>query len=332
VDDNNQHTLPHAAERLKKLIHTVQDQNQWFTPKNVKKALSAIALILSSENLVKWVEKYSLLTESREKQRIGIILAGNIPLVGFHDFLSVIIAGHHFFGKLSSKDYQLLPVVAEILFDIQPDLTDYIDFVEGQFKSIDAIIATGSDNSARYFDFYFSKYPNIIRRNRNGIAILNGSESSADLVGLGEDIFSYFGLGCRNDSKIYVPIDYDFNPFLNTLEPYRHLVNHKKYYNNYVYNRAKYLTQQIPVIDTGFLLLREEVEIASPPGVIFFEYYNNKENLKSEIALLRDKIQCIVSHDKQFNPVCFGNTQYPDLWDYADNIDTIEFLISLNPK
>ncbi len=315
---------------LSRLIQTVKDQNPWFTPDNVRTALSAIARSLTPENLVTWTAMYPALEKEANPRRIGVTMAGNIPLVGFHDFLSVLMTGNHFIGKLSSKDNLLLPAVARILMDIEPGFTGQIDFTEGSFTGINAIIATGSDNSARYFDFYFDRYPNIIRRNRNGIAILDGLENSSELNALGEDIFCYFGLGCRSISKLFVPDNYDFTPLINTLQSYSHLADHIKYKNNITYNRARYTLQQIPFLDAGSLLFREDQEIASPPGVVFFEYYNQLEELNSKLNLLRDKVQCTVSHNKLFQSIGFGKSQYPDLWGYADGIDTMKFLLSLN--
>ncbi len=322
--------FPSSANVLKHLIDTVQHQNPWFTPDNVRTALSAIARSLTPENLNTWIAMYPDLEKEANPRRIGVTLAGNIPLVGFHDFLSVLIAGHHFTGKLSSKDDRLLPSVASLLSETEPKFSGLMDFTPGQLEAIDAIIATGSDNSARYFDYYFARYPNIIRRNRNGIAILDGKESSPELTALGEDIFCYFGLGCRSISKLFIPENYDFTPLIRALQAYNYLADHKKYMNNYSYNRARYTLQQMAFIDTGFLIFREEEEIASPPAVIFFEYYNQPEELNKKLNLLQDKIQCTVSHNKHFQSIGFGKSQYPDLWEYADGIDTIKFLLSLN--
>jgi len=322
--------LPVSAVGLSQLIHTVQGQNPWFTPENVTSALSSIAQSLTRENLVTWTSMYPALEGETIPRRIGVTMAGNIPLVGFHDFLSVLMSGHHFIGKLSSKDDRLLPAVAHLLTEIEPEFNGLIDFSAGDFTSIDAIIATGSDNSARYFNYYFARYPNIIRRNRNGIAILDGLENRSELNALGEDIFCYFGLGCRSISKLFVPENYDFTPLINALQAYSHLADHKKYKNNYTYNRGRYTLQQMAFIDAGFLLFRKEDEMASPPGVVYFEYYNQQEELKKRLNLLQDKIQCTVSHNKHFNSIGFGKSQYPDLWEYADGIDTMKFLLSLN--
>ena len=322
--------LPESAINLSQLIHTVQDQNPWFTPENVRTALSSIARSLTSKNLNTWTSMYPALESIITPKRIGVTMAGNLPLVGFHDFLSVLMTGHYFTGKLSSKDDRLMPALARLLTEIEPDFNQCIDFTDEAFASIDAIIATGSDNSARYFDYYFAGYPNIIRRNRNGIAVLDGLESSRELTALGEDIFCYFGLGCRSISKLYIPENYDFTPLISALQSYNYLADHKKYMNNYTYNRAIYSLRQMTFIDTGFLLFREEDEIASPPGVIFFEYYDKPEALKKRINLLRDKIQCTVSHIKHIQSIGFGKSQYPDLREYADGIDTIKFLLRLN--
>ncbi len=329
-NEGKQPGIPGSAAGLGQLIHTVQEQNPWFTPENVSTALSAIAQSLTPENLTTWTSLYPALERETIPKRIGVTMAGNIPLVGFHDFLSVLIAGHHFIGKLSSKDDRLLASVASLLTEIEPEFSELVDFTPAHFEVIDAIIATGSDNSARYFDYYFARYPNIIRRNRNSIAILDGKESRSELTALGEDIFCYFGLGCRSISKLYIPENYDFTPLINALQSYNYLADHKKYINNYTYNRARYRLQQMTFIDTGFLLFREEDEIASPPGVIFFEYYNKPEGLKKRLNLLQDRVQCTVSHNKHFPSVGFGKSQYPDLREYADGIDTVKFLLGLN--
>ncbi len=329
-NEANQSDLPVSAVKLIQLIHTVQDQNPWFTPDNVTTALSAIAQSLTPENLANWTSMYPELNNETSPKRIGVTMAGNIPLVGFHDFLSVLMAGHFFTGKLSSKDDRLLPAVTSLFTEIEPGFSGLIDFTIGHFETIDAIIATGSDNSARYFDYYFARYPNIIRRNRNGIAILDGLESRSELNALGEDIFCYFGLGCRSISKLFVPGDYDFNPLIRALKAYNHVADHRKFQNNITYNRARYTLQQMAFIDAGFLLFREEDEMASPPGVVNFEYYSKPETLKRRLNLLREKIQCIVSHNNHFNSIGFGKSQYPDLWEYADGIDTMKFLLSLN--
>jgi hypothetical protein len=330
VNRVKQPRLPVSAVELIQLIDTVQEQNPWFTPENVSTALTAIAQSLTREKLETWTAMYPALKNETTPRCIGVTMAGNIPLVGFHDFLSVLVSGNRFIGKLSSKDDRLMPAIARMLAEIEPRFTGKIDFTEGNFTAIDAIIATGSDNSARYFDYYFARYPNIIRRNRNGIAILDGSESSADLSALGEDIFCYFGLGCRSISKLFVPENYDFTSLIQAIQVYSHLADHKKYQNNITYNRARYTLQQMPFIDAGFLLFREEQEIASPPGVIYFEYYTKPEGLTMRLSLLREKIQCIVSRNQHFNPFAFGRSQYPDLWEYADGIDTMKFLLSLN--
>lgn len=322
--------FPSSANVLKHLIDTVQDHNPWFTPDNARTALSAIAGSLTPEKLGTWTAMYPALKKEANPRRIGVTMAGNIPLVGFHDFLSVLMSGHHFNGKLSSKDNLLLPALTQLLIEIEPDFNNCIDFTDGAFTSIDAIIATGSDNSARYFDYYFARYPNIIRRNRNGIAILDGFESLSELTALGEDIFCYFGLGCRNVAKLYVPERYDFTPLLKAIQSYSHLAAHKKYRNNITYNRARYSLQQIPFLDAESLLFREEEEIASPPGVIHFELYGNPDELKKRLSLIRHKVQCIISHIDHFPSIGFGTSQYPDPWEYADGIDSMKFLLSLN--
>ena len=310
------------------LIIKLQTFNPWFTEENVRESIHSIAKLLKKETLNKWLSDYSICVKSAKK--IGVVLAGNIPLVGFHDFLSVLVTGNIFIGKLSSKDNKILPFLKTVLSEMNKEFDELIFFPEDKLENIDAVIATGSDNSARYFNYYFGKYPNIIRKNRNGIAILNGKESDNDLENLGKDIFQYFGLGCRNVSKLLVPERYDFNTFFISIEKYNYLYNHYKYANNVDYNRSIYLMNKTPHLDNGFLLLKEDASITSPLGVLYYSFYSSDKDLEKYIAENSDKIQCIVSNISSIdNIIAYGKSQYPELWDYADGIDTIEFLVKL---
>ncbi|MBI5010411.1 MAG: acyl-CoA reductase [Bacteroidia bacterium] len=313
-------------EKLDELINSQQIKNAWFTPSNVKEAIKNIGDTLTFENLNKWTGMYPDLNGEREPFITGVIMAGNIPLVGFHDFLTVLITGNHLSAKTSSKDSDLIVHVSDLLCKINPRFRDMISFTDGTLKGFDAIIATGSNNTSRYFEYYFSKYPHIIRRNRNSIAILNGSETDQEIEDLGKDIFTYFGLGCRNVSKIYIPGNYDLKNLLKKWESFSDVVFNNKYANNYDYNKAIYLVNKEKFLDTGYLLLKEEKRISSPVSVLYFEYYNNYNNLIQHIDSMKDNIQCIVS-DKG---IPFGKTQQPELWDYADGTDTIEFLLKKN--
>ena len=319
------------AESFNLQIKQAEIHNPWFTQEFIRYTLESIALSLEEDKLNKWLKKYPELLENHSDQkRIGLVLAGNIPLVGFHDMVSIIFSGHTFQGKLSSKDNKLFPILKEILCHINPEMLKTINFSVSPLKDIDAIIATGSNNSSRYFNYYFGKYPNIIRKNRNSIAILNGNESNVELRKLADDIFIYFGLGCRNVSKIFIPEKYDPVTFLSCMENYSYLYNHNKYANNYDYQKAVYLIEQIDHLDTGFLLTKEDSGYSSPVGVVFYERYDSQERLKSKIKNDNELIQCIISSNGFIEgSVNFGESQRPDLWDYSDNVDTLKFLINL---
>jgi len=320
--------------------------NGWFTSENITTAIFSIANNLTKEKLEKWLEKYQITNHQSpitNHQSVGVIMAGNIPLVGFHDFLCVLISGNIFVGKLSSDDKILLPKIAEILIEIEPKFKEKIFFVENfhiskspklSIRNPKFFIATGSDNSARYFEYYFEKYPSIIRKNRNSIAILNGSETPEEMRGLGKDVFQYFGLGCRNVSKIFVPEKYDFDIFFKAIYEYQNVINNNKYANNYDYNKTVYLMSKYKILDNGFLLLKEDNALTSPVAVVFYEYYKNIKSLEEKLIEEQNKIQCIV-FNSQFHStlerarVRCGNAQSPELWDYADGVDTLNFLLEL---
>jgi len=308
------------------LIENQYLKNPWFTPANVRMALKSIADELTEVNLVKWTDTYPDLKKSFKPLIVGIIMAGNIPLVGFHDFLSILISGNRIIAKTSSKDPDLINMITEILISVNPGFTDRISITDDILSGFDIVIATGSDNSSRYFEHYFGCYPNIIRKNRNSIAYINGNESVSELEALGQDVFSYFGLGCRNVSKLYVPHNYDFSKMINSWDKYSALINHSKYGSNYDFNKAVFLVQREKFTDTGFLLLKEEAGLSSPVAVLFYEYYYDQEQLFNVFESLKDSIQCITGRD--FLP--FGRSQSPALCDYADGIDTIEFLLKKN--
>ena len=308
---------------LEKLIGNQQFRNGWFTQQNVVMALKAIAGELTHDKLTQWTERYPALGEHSEPANIGVIMAGNIPLVGFHDFLSVLISGNRVIARTSSKDPDLIVFIGEILGDINSSFRNEITFTGGLLKDFDAVIATGSDNTSRYFRYYFGKYPHIIRKNRNSIGIIEGNETSYELAGLGTDVFSYFGLGCRSISKIYVPEGYDVKALAESWAEHSNLVEHNKYANNYDYSKAVFIVNRYDFIDTGYILCRMDKSLASPVAVLHYEYYNSKKSLYREIEDMKDKIQCIAGRDN----TPFGKAQMPELWDYADGIDTLEFLL-----
>ena len=300
-------------------------KNGWFTKQQVMFAISAWAEQLSEKNLNEWLLRYPL--ENNTHKTVAIIMAGNIPLVGFHDFTATLISGNQVLVKCSSNDNILLPFIANYLKHIEPGLVSEIEFSEGRLTKFDVVIATGSNNTARYFAHYFGNKPNIIRKNRNSIAILTGEESKEQLNELGEDIFRYYGLGCRNVSKLFVPMDYNFDDFFKSINTYQSLNDQNKYANNYDYNKAVYLMSEFQFLDNGFFLLKEDVGYFSPIGTAFYERYNTTGELRKILLRDSDQIQCIVGSDIIENLLPFGKTQKPDLWDYADGIDTVEFLL-----
>ncbi len=309
------------------LIQLSQSHNGWFTPEQVYFAINSWADALTEENLNKWLSSYDFLNINTKM--VGLILAGNIPLVGFHDFLSVLISGHKVLVKTSSNDQYLIKFLAKYIISINPEIEHYITFTDGKLENFDAVIATGSNNTARYFEFYFKDKPSIIRKNRNSVAVLTGKESHEDLVKLGEDIFRYFGLGCRNVSKLFIPKNYDFQPFFRAIYAYKDVIFYEKYSNNYDYNKAVFLMSNFKLLDNEFLTLKEDSSYASPISSVFYEYYENLEEIKKQLENDADQIQCIVSKGIIDNSIAFGETQKPNLWDYADNIDTIKFLLKI---
>lgn len=309
------------------LIELSQSHNGWFTPEQVYFSINSWADALKEENLNQWLLKYDF--SKVTPKTVGLILAGNIPLVGFHDFLSVLISGHNVLVKTSSNDQHLIKFLAKYLISINPEIEKFITFTEGKLENFDAVIATGSNNTARYFEFYFKDKPSIIRKNRNSIAVLDGNETHEDLVNLGEDIFRYFGLGCRNVSKLFVPKDYNFEAFFRGMYEHKDVIYYEKYSNNYDYNKAVFLMSNFKLLDNEFMTLKEDTSHASPISSVFYENYEDLNSLKSRLELEKEQIQCIVSNDLIPNSIAFGQTQRPQLWDYADGIDTLEFLINL---
>lgn len=302
-------------------------ENGWFTSDNIGYAFKSWSELLTSENLSQWLESYEW-TE-KDPKTVAIVMAGNLPLVGFHDFLSVLICGHKAQIKLSSSDSRLLPYLILYLKSVEPGFEDYITITEDRLSGFDAVIATGSNNTARYFEYYFKSYPHIIRKNRSGVAVLDGKESPEQLVLLADDVFRYFGLGCRSISKIFVPTGYDFDAFFQGMFNWKELVQHSKYMNNYDYNKAVYLMSNVPLLDNEFMLLKEDSEFSSPISVVFYEYYDSEVALSKKLAESNGQIQCVISDSGIENALPFGSSQQPGLQDYADGIDTVDFLLKL---
>ncbi|MCP4520806.1 MAG: acyl-CoA reductase [Cytophagales bacterium] len=324
------------GEKLKNLEATQKEEwvyhtrgfNKWFDEKSIDQALEGIVILLEEKNLQNFVNQYNI-DLSRAPKKIGVVMAGNIPAVGFHDYLCVLLSGCLLEAKLSSQDKYLLQVIHQLLVEIEPEFANRVQFTEQlNIKSLDAIIATGSDNSARYFEQYFSKVPNIIRKNRTSCAVLNGKEEAQDFENLGMDIFQYYGLGCRNVSKLYVPKDYDFTPLLDELcKHYTEVAYHTTYENNYTYNKSVYLVNKEEHLDTGFVLLRRSEELVSPIGVVYYEHYEDEITLKESLKNEEEKIQCIVSRNGEWKgSFAFGEAQQPKINDFADGVDTMQFL------
>lgn len=304
------------------LLKRSEIENPWFTVDNQKFALQQWADLLTEEQIKNWLKKYSV---SRISKRVGLILAGNIPLVGFHDVISVVLSNHIPVIKLSSKDKYLIPFLLKKWKEFSDDQVLF-EFVE-RLENFDAVIATGSNNTARYLEYYFKNHLNIIRKNRTSIAVLKGDETDEDLQLLAKDIFQYFGLGCRNVTRIFIPEDFVIDRLFENFLGFQDIINHNKYANNYDYNRAVYLLNQDKFWDNNFVMLKEDDKLFSPLSVINFSRYKSLEEVKGFIAENEENIQCVVAKDELgLNSVSFGEAQNPGLDTYADNVDTMKFL------
>ncbi len=305
-------------------------ENHWFPSDNIRFALKAIGEMLQESQLLHIQEKYARFSDiNRDKdETVAVISAGNIPIAGFHDFFSVLVSGCNYMGKLSKNDQILLPVLADILMTEVSDFKNKIIFCH-KLGKFDKIVMTGSNNSARYFEYYFGKYPNILRKNRNSVAILNGNETETELENLFNDIFLYFGLGCRSVSKLFVPQDYSFAKMIEIFtRKGTEIAQHHHYLNNLDYQKTLHLMNRIPFIDTGIAILTEKYELNSPISVIHFSRYNNENEIFDFLQNEKENIQCIVSGSDRFSPVRFGEAQCPKIDDFADNIDVIQWIIN----
>ena len=305
------------------LAQNAKSQNGWFSVESVQHALEGIAFMLEKEKLEEWISAYEFGTQV--PKIVGIVMAGNIPLVGFHDLLSVLLSGNFAAVKASSDDAFLTHTIIDWITEIEPRFKKNLELRE-KLTQIDAVIATGSDNTARYFEYYFKDIPHIIRKNRTSVAVLTGEEKPDELAQLAEDIFLYFGLGCRNVSKIYTPTHYDIREAFPHFEHFKDIIHHHKYCNNYEYHKSIYLVNKTPHLDTGFMLITSTDELVSPISVLYHQEYESKSALEAVLQQKREKIQCIVGRDY----IPFGQAQRPAPWDYADDVNTIEFLINLN--
>ena len=348
-------------------IDLAKSNNGWFSKDNVLHAFAAWGQLLNKKELIQWTLPYSF--NHSAPKTIGLVLAGNIPLVGFHDVLSVLISGNKALVKCSSSDPLLIAFLIQKLQEFEPALVSFVEFTKERFTHFDAVmvrcsssdplliafliqklqefepalvsfieftkerfthfdtvIATGSNNAARYFEYYFSKVPNLIRSNRNGVAILDGNETKEQLEALALDIVQYFGLGCRSTSKIFVPKGYDLNLIFGALYPYNSLMDSAKYANNYDYNKAVYLMSLFDLLDNGFFMLKEDTSYTSPVACLHYEFYEDVKTLEKKLTVDNDLIQCITSNQKTTGHFAFGKAQQPQLWDYADGKNTLAFL------
>lgn len=325
--------LGHELKNISKpefesLAKKTERQNPWFTKDNIQLAFDGILKMLDKDQLLQWVSVYDL--NPAKSKTVGVAMAGNIPLVGFHDYLSILISGHRAQIKLSSQDDVLLPYIHEKLTDINRALGENVS-IEERLHQYNAAIATGSNNTGRYFSYYFKHVPHIIRKNRASCAVLVGGETDDELDELGNDIFSYFGLGCRSVSKLYIPEEYDLVQPLRVWEKFVDLTNHNKYANNYNYQRSINLVNLRHFYDNGAILLIEDESLVSPISVVYYERYSDQADLKKRIAKNENKIQCMVSAKSWFKgSVAFGKAQMPAVTDYADGVDTLAFLSKLN--
>jgi hypothetical protein len=312
------------------LLHQIKlakEHNGWFTKENIYFALEGWSNSLKNSSINKWLSKYNF--NGVNTKKVAIIMAGNIPLVGFHDFLSVLISGHSVLVKQSSNDNKLLPFLAKYLEYVEPEFKGKIEFTEEKLEGFNAVIATGSNNTARYFEYYFKDKPSIIRKNRNSVAVLDGSETKDQLKALSEDIFRYYGLGCRNVSKLFVPKNYNFDNFFKGIYDWHPIIEQQKYANNYDYNKAVYLMSEFDMLENGFLMIKEDTSYSSPIATVFYEYYDSKTALQEKLMNENNLVQCIVAAGFSDNEVSFGETQRPELWNYADDVDTIAFLLTI---
>lgn len=317
----------YGEQLIEEWSYKAHQKNNWFTPENVTLAIKSIVdCFLVEEKLNKWAKGYSIKDAGK---KVGVIMAGNIPLVGFHDALAVLISGNILNAKLSSQDDYLLKEIFDQLLILEPSFKQQIIFAD-KMNDVDALIATGSDNSATYFEYYFKHIPNIIRKNRTSVAILNGNETDETLAKLGKDILQYYGLGCRNVSKIYVNDSFTPDQFYQCIESQGDVFLNHKYKNNYDYNRSILLVNQTPHFDNNFLMLKESEELVSPISVVFFEKYESEIDLAIKLTEKQSKIQCILSENAWYaGSLAIGDAQNPSLFDYADGVDTMDFLCNI---
>lgn len=313
-------------DELDACIHRAHQFNGWATEGQVRFAFGSWGDSLTTASIADWLQAYpALQAEPASVKSIGLILAGNVPLVGLHDVLSAFISGHRARIKCSSQEPELIPALIGVLDHFVPGTSARLTVVREKLGEVDALVATGSDNTARYFEHYFGHLPRIVRKNRVSIAVLDGSETDEQLAALGEDVFRYYGLGCRNVSKVLVPRAFDLDRLFGAIFPWKDIVHHNKYGNNYDYTRALWMLDRVPFVENGFLLLKEDDALASPVASLFYQRYDTKDDVAAYIEANKQRIQCVVARDG----IAFGEAQHPALSDYADGVDTLEFLLGL---
>ena len=312
---------------LEETIIKSKSYNSWFTIDNLKLSLKNWSDSLQENIISDWLFKYNI--EDKSSKRIAIIMAGNIPAVGFHDLLCSLLLNFDCLVKLSSDDKFIIPFIVKFLESRNKKLNNKVVFESEKLKNFDGVIATGNNNSHRYFDYYFSKYPNLLRKTRHSIAVLDGNESDEDLSNLSNDIFNYFGLGCRSVSKVFLPRSYDLDLLFNAFFKHKEIINHNKYVNNFDYNKAVYLMSKQKFIENGFIILKEDPKLGSPIGCLFYEFYDNNEEITELIKKNSESIQCVASNMNFDTNIKFGQAQCPNISDYADNNDTIKFLLKI---
>lgn len=321
--------LQSGGNEVEEVIQKACRQNPWFTLQTVRESIHAVANnYLDKGRLERWLFGYQINTT--KPRTIGLILAGNIPMVGFHDLLTVFICGHNGLVKLSEKDKVLILYMVDYLKTLHPEISKRITFAE-RLKNYDAIIATGSNTSAVQFERYFSHVPHIIRKNRNGVGVVFKDTTDESLERLGEDILLHFGLGCRNVAKLYLEKGFNTDKLFESLESQKDVRNHNKYMNNYDYNNALMLLNQEKFITNDFIILKESPSFNSRIATVHFEYFDSVQELRKNIETNRDQIQCVVTDRaiEGLSVIPFGKAQRPELSDYADGVDTVKFLTSL---
>jgi hypothetical protein len=315
----------HAA--FGQAVRQAKALNGWFTEEQVRHALKGIAYLLRPDALEAWTRNYPLLQAPVEPMRVGIIMAGNIPWVGFHDLLCVLLAGHQAVVKPSSEDAGLTAALLALLRTLVPELAAAVRLAPGKLGEVDALIATGSNNTSRYFQHYFALVPRLVRKGRTSVAVLDGSESERELAALGEDVFRYFGLGCRNVGMLWLPRGFDLDRLFGAFYPWREVIHHHKYANNYDYNKAIWLLDRVPITENGFLLLKEDPAVHSPVAALHYQWYDRPEEPAAALKRHAEELQCVVGHGH----VPFGAAQLPGPDDYADGVDTLAFLLGPRP-